>query len=84
MIRLLVTCAGDANMRFDRDYYVKQHLPLVMEAWGLYGLETATALFPAGDNHETIAICICRFRDEASIGTALGSPADGRRDGRRR
>lgn len=33
MTTVFVTCAGDAGTRFDRDYHVGTHLPLVLEAW---------------------------------------------------
>ena len=74
MTMLFVTYAGDAGTRFDRAYYVGTHLPLVMEAWGPYGLETIAAFFPADDGAGMIALCVCGFRDEAAISSALGSP----------
>jgi len=73
MTILHVTYAGDAGTRFDRDYYVARHLPLVMEAWGQHGLESCVAFFPAVTRAGTIAIAECRFRDEASLQAALGS-----------
>jgi uncharacterized protein (TIGR02118 family) len=77
METMYVTYPGDAGTRFDRDYYVSSHLPLVMEAWGRYGLESAAALFPPDDGAGTIAVCICRFRDEAALRAALASPQSG-------
>lgn len=74
MTTLFVTYTGDVGTRFDRDYYVGTHLPLVLEAWGPHGLETVAAFFPAGDGAGTIAVCVCGFRDEAAIGASLGSP----------
>ncbi len=74
MAMLFVTYAGDAGTRFDRDYYVAHHLPLVLEVWKPHGLKTLAAFFPAGDGAGTIAVCVCGFQDEAAIGTALGSP----------
>ena len=74
MTMLFVTYAGDGNTRFDRDYYVSTHLPLVLETWSLYGLETVAAFFPADDGAGTIAMCVCGFRDEAAISASLGSP----------
>lgn len=73
-----MTCASDAGTRFDRSHCVGTHLPLVLEAWGPHGLETVAAFFPAGDGAGTIGVGICRFRDEAAIGAALGSPQTGR------
>lgn len=66
--------AGDETTRFDRDYYLATHLPLVMQAWQRYGLETLSALFPADTAAGTIAICVCQFRDEAAAEAAFRSP----------
>ena len=33
MTTMYVTYPGDAGTRFDRDYYVRHHLPLVIECW---------------------------------------------------
>ncbi len=77
METMYVTYPGDAGTRFDRDYYVSSHLPLVMDAWGRYGLESAAAFFPPYDGAGTIAVCICRFRDEAALRAALASPQSG-------
>ena len=77
MTTLYVTYPGDAATRFNREYYVRTHLPLVMEAWGPHGLESAAAFFPSGDGAGTIAVCICRFRDDAAISAALESPGIG-------
>ena len=70
---LFVTYPGDAGSRFDRDYYVGHHIPLVIEAWSPYGLLDASALFPANDRG-VIAACVCRFRDHAAIDAALAAP----------
>ena len=74
MTTLFVTYPGDAHTRFDREYYVRAHLPLVQEAWGPHGLETIAALFPAGEGAGTIAVCVCGFRDEAAIQAVVDSP----------
>ena len=74
MTILYVTYPGDAATRFDRERYVSHHLPLVMEAWGPYGLLSCSAFYPAGDGDGTIAIAECRFRDEAALQSALASP----------
>jgi uncharacterized protein (TIGR02118 family) len=73
MTILYVTYTGNAETRFDRQYYVARHLPLVMQAWGPHGLETCVAFFPGGTAAGTIAIAECRFRDEASLQAAFGS-----------
>ena len=73
MTYLFVTYPGDARTRFDRDYYISTHLPLVREAWGSYGLESIAAFFPVGEGEGTIAVCLCGFRDEAALRAAIGS-----------
>ena len=74
MQTLFVTYPGDAGTRFDRDYYVRTHLPLVLDTWGPCGLETIAAFFPAGNGAGTIAVCVCGFRDEAAFRAALALP----------
>ena len=71
---MYVTYPGDAGTRFDRDYYVRQHLPLVMACWGPLGLESCAAFWPADIDAGTICICECRFHDEAAMRAALASP----------
>lgn len=73
MTILYVTYPGDASTRFDRDYYVQRHVPLVMEAWEPLGLESCAVFWPAEDGAGTIAIAECRFRDEAALQAALAS-----------
>ncbi|WP_312142667.1 EthD family reductase [Pantoea septica] len=73
-VTLYVTYHGDPQSRFDRDYYVSEHLPLVMKAWQQYGLLSATAFFPAVRQAGTVAICECRFRDEKAMEAAFSSP----------
>jgi len=69
-----VTYQGTSETRFDRDYYVQHHLPLVMKAWRSSGLDSVAAFFPAVAAAGTIAICELRFRDEAAVDAAFGSP----------
>ncbi len=77
MTRVFVTYPGDAGTRFDRDYYVHRHLPLVLEAWRPYGLETVAAFFPCGDGAGTICICECVFRDDAAVKASVAAPHTG-------
>lgn len=69
-----VTYQGTPQDFFDRDYYVQVHLPLVMKAWGRYGLLSVHAFYPAGEREGTVALCECVFRDEAALEAAFGSP----------
>jgi uncharacterized protein (TIGR02118 family) len=77
-VTILVTYAGDAGTRFDRDYYVKTHLPLALECWGPHGLLSATAFFPPVTGPGTIAIAELRFRDDAAVGASLAAPETAR------
>mgnify|MGYP006174012857 CR=1 FL=1 len=69
-----VTYQGTSQDHFDRDYYVKVHLPLVMRAWRQYGLLSLKAFFPASGQEGTIAICECVFRDKDALEAAFASP----------
>lgn len=69
-----VTYQGTPETRFDRVYYLAKHLPLVMRAWQSYGLEGIASFFPAVAQIGTIAICECRFRDEAAVAAAFAAP----------
>ena len=72
---LFVTYRGDAATRLDRDYYIQTHMPLVRDAWSPHGLLAAAAFFPAADGGDTLAVAVCRFRDEAAMAAAFESPA---------
>ena len=72
MTTIYVTYPGDGGTRFDRDTYVRNHLPLVLASWQRYGLISVSASFPAGAG--TVAICQCVFRDEAAVAAAFASP----------
>ena len=84
MTTVFVTYGGGAETRFDRDYYVRHHLPLVMACWGPLGLESCAAFWPADTETggtaggDTICIAECRFRDEAALRAALASPGTAR------
>lgn len=68
-----VTYQGLPDSRFDRRYYVEQHLPLVMQAWQQYGLESVSAFFPAQPRPGTVAVCECVFRDEQGLQQAFSA-----------
>jgi uncharacterized protein (TIGR02118 family) len=71
---LFVAYPAGQGKRFDRDYYVATHLPLVEQAWGPFGLTGAQGFFPIeGGPH--VAVAVLSFADEAAIGAALGSDA---------
>ncbi len=73
-VTIYVTYTGRADARFDRDWYVDKHLPLVMKSWSQYGLDSVAALFRSGKQTGTQAICECRFRDRVAVDAAFNSP----------
>ncbi len=77
MAKLFVTYAAGEGARFDRDYYVATHMPLVEKEWGPAGLRSAQAYFPAAPDAPDLAVAVLTFADEAAIATALASPATG-------
>lgn len=72
-VTVYVTYTGAAHARFDRTWYLEHHLPLVMRSWAQYGLLGVAAFFPADLQDGTLAICECRFRDQAAIDAAFES-----------
>ncbi|MEG3159402.1 EthD family reductase [Sphingomonas sp. LB2R24] len=70
---VFVTYRATSKSRFDRDYYLNNHLPLVATSWEKYGYEDSTALFPLNMSTDTIAICELRFRDDAALAASLAS-----------
>lgn len=72
---LFVAYPAGEGKRFDRDYYVATHLPLVEQSWGPFGLTAAQGFFPraGGGPHEAVAVL--SFADDAAIGAALASDA---------
>lgn len=74
MAVLVVTYPAVDGGRFDGNYYVSTHMPLVEEKWRPLGLTGARALLPVGDSPAYAAIAVIDFRDGAAIDRALGSP----------
>lgn len=71
---LFIAYPAGSGTRFDRDYYVETHLPLVQEAWGPSGLLSGELYVPAKDSSANVAVAVLTFSDEDAIGRALGSP----------
>jgi uncharacterized protein (TIGR02118 family) len=68
-----VTYEGTHASRFDRKYYEKSHLPMVLRAFKHYGLESAVAFYPEQQQDGTVAICELRFADPNGAETAWSS-----------
>ena len=73
MVVVYITYTGDASTRFDRSYYRNHHLPLVMQYWKRHGLESLSVLYPEDLGIGTIAICECKFRDDAAVTASFES-----------
>lgn len=71
---LLVSYPASADARFDRDYYLVTHMPLVERVFGPHGLTGATAWFPDDDEPASLAVALLAFPDAATRDAALGSP----------
>ncbi|WP_236795497.1 EthD family reductase [Amycolatopsis sp. GM8] len=61
------------EFRFDHDYFVAEHLPLVRKAWEQYGLVSSTAVYPKGEG-DIVVVAVNEFRDEQAAIAAFGSP----------
>ncbi|MCU6454566.1 EthD family reductase [Sphingomonas sp. A2-49] len=70
---LLVSYPVTAGARFDRDYYVATHLPLVRDRWGPHGLIDATGMWPDDDAPAHVAVALLTFRDADARDAALAS-----------
>jgi uncharacterized protein (TIGR02118 family) len=74
MTTFLVTYPLTAGARFDTDYYVAQHMPLVRDSWTRHGLTGATALIPDEAMPAYAAVAALEFVDGAALDAALASP----------
>jgi len=70
-ITLYISYEGNSTTRFDRDYYINVHCPLVREAWDAYGLESASVYFPSEKEHGTILIWAGIFKDRSALDAAF-------------
>jgi uncharacterized protein (TIGR02118 family) len=75
MTKLVVTYPAQPGATFDRDYYVKVHLPLAERHFGPAGMTGGEALFPlAGADAAFLCVGILTFRDAAALGAAMAAP----------
>ncbi|CAM4256629.1 EthD family reductase [Bordetella muralis] len=75
MTKMIVVCAGDANTRFDRDYYANAHFALARACWEQYGLQSVEAFFPYAEAGDWKSIGIYTFSSVQGMHDALQSPA---------
>lgn len=74
---VMVSYPAADGARFDREYYVAAHLPLVKRVLTPHGLVAAEAYFPDDEASPTLAVAVLRFRDAAARDSALGHPDAG-------
>jgi uncharacterized protein (TIGR02118 family) len=74
MTKLVVTYPAAPGAHFDRDYYVKVHLPLCEKHFGPAGMTGGEALFPLAPDAAFQCVGILTFRDAAALGAAMGAP----------
>lgn len=74
MTSFVVTYPVEDGAKFDADYYVATHIPLVREKWSPYGLTSATALIPDQPAPPYAAVAVLEFADGAALDAALASP----------
>lgn len=77
MTTFVVTYPVQDGAKFDADYYVATHIPLVREKWSRHGLTTATALIPDQPEPPYAAVAVLEFADGAALDAALGSAEAG-------
>lgn len=74
MTNLFVIYRGDAQTRFNRSYYIAQHVPMVERIWSPLGMQSISALFPNDSERGTICVCICGFPDRAALQATINDP----------
>ncbi|HEX8446818.1 MAG TPA: EthD family reductase [Sphingomonas sp.] len=74
MAILMVLYPTNAGTRFDADYYVGTHMPLVRDAWTQHGLVSAEALLPDQPDPAFAAVAMLTFRDASARDAALAGP----------
>ncbi|WP_090556637.1 EthD family reductase [Pedobacter hartonius] len=73
-ITFYVSYEGDSTMRFDLDYYMNVHCPLLKDAWDDYGLERSSVYLPADKEAASILIWAGIFKDRATLDAAFKAP----------
>lgn len=73
---LFASYPAAGGSRFDRDYYIATHLPLVEQSWGPLGLTGAQGFFPSEDGAH-VAVAVLSFATDEAIAAALASEATG-------
>ena len=74
MAKMIVVCAGDASVTFDRDYYANEHFKLAKACWDQYGLQSVEAFFPYAEAGDWKSIGVYTFSSAQGVHDALASP----------
>lgn len=74
-VRMIVSYTGRPGDRFDREYYMARHIPMVERSWTPLGLESVDVMFPVTGEQAVVAVCLCQFRNADAMHSALASPA---------
>ncbi|KRG76446.1 ethyl tert-butyl ether degradation protein EthD [Stenotrophomonas chelatiphaga] len=74
MTKMMVVCAGDAGVRFDRDYYANDHFKLAKACWEEHGLQSAEAFFPYAETGNWLSVGVYTFSSEQAMRAALANP----------
>jgi uncharacterized protein (TIGR02118 family) len=77
MAKLVVTYPAQAGATFDRDYYVKVHLPLCQKHFGPAGMTGGEALFPLAADSPHLCVGLLSFSSPEAIGAAMAVPGVG-------
>jgi uncharacterized protein (TIGR02118 family) len=70
---LAVTYPAQGSAKFDVDYYLATHMPLVRHKWTQHGLVSARALIPDEVGPAYLAIALLEFTDSAALDRSLAS-----------
>ena len=74
---ILVTVMYPSGPKFDQDYYLKTHMPLVRERWSGLGLHDATVVFgqstPTGDVAPFQVIALLKFESADAFAKAAAA-----------
>jgi uncharacterized protein (TIGR02118 family) len=77
MVTLVVTYPAQPGATFDRDYYVKVHLPLAAKHFGPAGMTGSQALFPLAPDAPSLCVGLLSFTDAAALGAAMQAAGAG-------
>jgi len=77
MVLVTVLYPNTAGSRFDQDYYVQKHIPLVKERWSSMGLQDARIVrgvgAPGGGDATFQVIALLTFESQDALQKALAA-----------